>query len=173
MSSGMTSPIPFGRPSLDRSRPSGENVLPPAGGLVTSKTCTVPGIVISPDVFVPVSEETLFTYASHGAMILNAARLAAFSDKFPNASSSLSDDEELEGKWRAHVERYWQYERSNRPRLGFRTKQFDDDDDEDEIPPLGPTAGRWKWAKCDEDLERPLEIRRFRAWSLSKPLGSR
>ena len=169
MSSGMTSPIPFGRPSLDRNRPS-VDVLPPSGNVITSKTCTVPGIVISPDVFIPVAEEALFTYASHGAMTLNAARLAAFSDKYPHASP---EDSSLENEWRAHVERYWQYERSNRSRLGFRMKQFDDDDEDDEIPPLGPTSGRWKWAKCDEDLERPLEIRRFRAWSLSKPLSSR
>lgn len=167
MPSGMVSPVPFGRPSMDRSRPSFD-VLPPQGHLITSKTCTVPGIVISPDTFIPVSEEALFTYASHGAMVLNAARLAAFSDKYPDASP-----DEHEEEWQAHVERYWQYERSNRIRLGFRMKQFDDDDEDDEIPALGPTTGRWKWAKCDEDLERPLEIRRFRAWSLSKPLGSR
>jgi hypothetical protein len=101
-------------------------------------------------------------------MILNATRLAAFSDKFPDAMP-----DEYEEEWQKHVERYWQYERSNRLRLGFRMKQFDDDDDEDDVPIVGPTQGRYKWAKCDEDLERPLEIRRFRAWSLSKPTPSR
>jgi len=167
MSSGMSSPspTPFGRPSLDRSRTS-IDVLPPAGGLVTSKTCSVPGIVVSPDVFIPVSEDVLFTYASHGAMILNATRLASFSDKFPDAMP-----DEYEEEWQKHVERYWKYERNNRRRLGFRMNQFDDDDDD--VPIVGPTQGRWKWAKCDDDLERPLEIRRFRAWSLSKPTPSR
>ncbi|KIM24465.1 hypothetical protein M408DRAFT_331724 [Serendipita vermifera MAFF 305830] len=96
-------------------------------------------------------------------MILNAASLAAFSDKFSN-------EENLEAKWRVHVERYRQYERGNRSRLGFRMRQFDED--EDKIHPLDSATGRWKWAKCDEELERPLEIRRFRAWSLSKPLES-
>jgi hypothetical protein len=135
--------------------------------VVTSKTCAIPGIVIYPDTFIPVSEETLFTYASHGAMTLNATRLATFSDKYPEASLNMNEDE-----WRHHVEKYWQYERSNRIRLGFRMKQFDDDDEDDELPVAGPTAGRWKWSKCDDDLERPLEIRRFRAWTLTKP-GSR
>lgn len=144
--SGTRSPTPFGRPSLDRSRPSID--MPPPGQLVTSRTCTVPGIVVSPDVFIPVSEDVLFTYASHGAMILNATRLASFSDKYPNAMP-----DEYEEEWHTHVERYWQYERSNRLRLGFRMKQFEDD--EDDIPNIGPTKGRWKWAKCEDDLERP------------------
>ena len=147
MSSGMVSPTPFGRPSLDRSG-SSMDVLPPVGHLITSQTCTVPGMIISPDTFIPVSEEMLYTYASHGAMLLNATRLASFSDKYPDASM-----DDYEGEWRAHSERYWQYEKTNRLRLGFRMKQFDDDDDD--IVPIGPTQGRWKWAKCDDDLERP------------------
>ncbi|KAG8845482.1 hypothetical protein FRB91_001731 [Serendipita sp. 411] len=162
--SGMVSPTPFGRPSLDRSG-SSMDVLPPSGQLVTSKTCSVPGIVISPDTFIPVSEDTLYTYASHGAMILNATRLASFYDKYPDASL-----DNYETEWRAHVARYWQYETETRSRLGFRQNQFGDDDDE---MPTIPAGARWKWAKCEDDLERPLEIRRFRAWSLSKPLGSR
>lgn len=165
---GVVSPTPYGsRPSLDRSWTS-VDVLPPPGQVVTSRTCVIPGIVIYPDTFIPVSEETLFTYASHGAKILNATRLAAFSDKYPDATL-----DEYEQEWQQHVEQYWQYERSNRLRLGFRMKQFDDDDEDDDLPVPGPTTGRWKWSKCDEDLERPLEIRRFRAWTLTKPGSSR
>jgi SAM-dependent methyltransferase len=169
---GVVSPTPYGRPSLDRSRTSFD-VLPPAGHLITSQTCTVPGIVISPDTFIPVSEDNLYTYASHGARILNSTRLATFFDKHPNASEHDAFDDGFEKEWRAHVERYWQYEKNNRNRLGFRNNQFDDEDDEIPIPPPGPSIGRWKWSKCDEDIERPLEIRRFRAWSLTKPISTR
>lgn len=167
---GLSSPTE-GRPSLDyKGRPSLEgkggrpdNILPPVGQLVTSRICSVPGLVVLPDVFLPVPEEELYNYASHGAMILNATRLATFTDAYPDVPS-----EEQEDAWEEHVEKYWSYERfaflflsfsiclrfirSNRLRLGFRMKQFDDDD----VPEVTiPTQGRWKWAKCDEDLERP------------------
>jgi SAM-dependent methyltransferase len=153
---GMVSPTPYDRPSLDRSRTL-IDVLPPAGHVITSQTCSVPGIVISPDTFIPVAEDTLYSYASHGARMLSSARFATFFDKHPSLGEHCEFDDNHRKEWDTHVERYWQYERENRDRLGFRNKSWDGDEGDDEIaiPPLGPNTRRWKWSKCDEDIERP------------------
>lgn len=147
-----------------RSEASNNSSLPPVGQIVTSDMCELNGIIVAPDTYIPTTEDELFNFANRSALVLNGTRHASF-----GKSPSVDRDGQ---EWESHVDRYLEYERGMRRRLGFKTNQFDDDDDDlsgqSRVVGLG---GRWKWARGESE-PRPLEIRRFRAWTLSKPLVS-
>jgi hypothetical protein len=159
-------------------------------GYMTARSCNMPALIVEPELFIPVSEDVLFKYASHSSMMLNAARHATFAQAY--------DDDDAD-KWKEYTARVFEYERLMRLRLGIREKQFEfdeDDDDYDEarkVRPYSPLvadgagagagagvagmarlAGRWRWRAeaGDEDADRPLKVRSFRAWSSTKPLGA-
>jgi len=148
----------------------------PHTGYMTARSCNMPALIVEPEVFIPVSDDVLFKYASHASMMLNAARHATFAQAYDD------DDEE---RWREYRARVFEYERLMRLRLGIREKQFDfdeDDDDYDEARKVRPhsplaaghDAARWRWRgdpAADAEADRPLKIRSFRAWSSTKPLG--
>lgn len=150
-------------------------------GYMTARACNMPALIVEPEVFIPVSEDALFKCASHSSMMLNAARHATFAQTY---------DDGDEARWKEYRARFFEYERLMRLRLGIREKQFEfdeDDDDYDEARKVRPhsplgldgnanmarLAGRWKWRgeAGDEDADRPLKIRSFRAWSSTKPLA--
>ncbi|PVG01329.1 hypothetical protein CPB86DRAFT_699473 [Serendipita vermifera] len=145
------------------------DALPPPGQIVACQTCLVPGVIISPDIFVPMPEDTIHTHASHGARILQSTYLAMFLDKYPNAIEGDKIAKDFEEQWKAHVTRYERFEENTRKRIGCREKQFIDEDSEIFFPNPGPNTPRWTWFTFDEKAETPLEIRRFRAWTLTKP----
>jgi hypothetical protein len=80
---------------------------------MTARSCNMPALIVEPELFIPVSEDVLFKYASHSSMMLNAARHATFTQTY---------DDHDEDKWKEYRARFFEYERPIRLRLGIKEK---------------------------------------------------